>query len=82
MALSNEKMRTLVNVLAEEAENIKKVNSRMTELKPLYDEKNINPTGTILDGKVTQIAEWMQLISQLSNHPVTNSLTKFYAHSP
>lgn len=68
------RVQTLVNLCAEAAEQIEAQAAQLEHYRALYVAAKINPTGTVLAGKVTAVSAWIDKVRALANDPVAAAL--------
>ena len=68
------KCQTLINKLAEVAQTQQAAAARLQQLKAAFVVQNVDPTGTALEGKISQVAAWIDDIETIANSGVTAGL--------
>ena len=82
MPVSNQKkIQTLINAVAEEAQKIKEANTRLQALRTLYTASNVDATGTLLQGNVTAVSNWIDSVNTVANSAVPNGMIAAYVPS-
>lgn len=75
MPLANTKrVQTLVNLCAEAAIDLDVIADRLNHYRALYVAANIDPTGTVLEGKVMAVSAWIDKVLAVANDPVCAGL--------
>lgn len=73
MARSDKKKcQTLINIVAEQVTLLKQASDKLQRCQAAYQDQNVDPTGTPLEGNVQAIAAWISEVESVANNAVAN----------
>jgi len=72
MVADKKKCQTLINTVAKEVVELKRISDTLSKCRQLYQDQNVNPQGTPLEGHVADISDWIDVVNATANNAVAN----------
>jgi hypothetical protein len=66
------KCQTLINIVAEQVKLLKVASTILLICRQAYQDQNVNPTGTPLDGHILEISNWVDDVELVANNMIAN----------
>ena len=74
MLADNKKCQTLINIAAEQVELLKIISDKLQRCRQLYEDQNVDSTGTVLEGNISAISDWIDDVNSVANNAIAEGL--------
>lgn len=74
MVANVKKVQTLVNAASEAAEDLEGIATVLEDLRGKFEAQNVDATGTVLEGNVQAVSDWIDDIRDAADSAVTAGL--------